>query len=473
MQEVEVGLRLASALVRFWEIHGHVWEGRGWLERLLALAAASDREVAPGVRAKALAAAGWLAHAHCDFPRATALFEESLALYRQLGQADGLAEALVNRGLMARSEGDYDQATALFGECLALYRNLGDQVGVAYALYRLALVIREQGQFDQARTLSEEGLAVGRALQDRRAIATALLSLGDIARDRGDDDETRARCEASLAHFRELGDPLGIGYSLHNLGLAAYRRADLVRARALCEEGLTTLRHLGNASAIAEAQATLARVALAAGDVETARALLVDALATASTAGPRWLVASCLEGLAGVAASQGQAGRAAQLAGTAAALREKIGTPLPPFARPDLERAMTMARAVLGETAFAAAREAGRALSPEEAVAEARAEFVPDVPTLDEAPPAPVATEDRASVPVNRYGLTDRELEVLRLVAAGRGDREIGEALFISRRTAQNHVAKAFAKLGVNTRAAAVAAAATAGLLPSEISPPR
>jgi ATP/maltotriose-dependent transcriptional regulator MalT len=60
----------------------------------------------------------------------------------------------------------------------------------------------------------------------------------------------------------------------------------------------------------------------------------------------------------------------------------------------------------------------------------------------------------RAS-PAGAYGLTGRELEVLRLVAAGRSNREIAAALVISEHTVARHMQNTFAKLGVSSRAAA------------------
>ena len=65
----------------------------------------------------------------------------------------------------------------------------------------------------------------------------------------------------------------------------------------------------------------------------------------------------------------------------------------------------------------------------------------------------------------NPAGLTAREREVLRLLAAGRSDREIAEALFISRRTAQGHVGSIYGKLGVSSRAAATRVALEHGLV--------
>ncbi len=71
----------------------------------------------------------------------------------------------------------------------------------------------------------------------------------------------------------------------------------------------------------------------------------------------------------------------------------------------------------------------------------------------------------RAGEPASpALGLTDRELEVLRLVAAGRSNREIAAELFISAKTASVHVSNILAKLGVHTRVEAAAIAHQAGV---------
>ena len=117
----------------------------------------------------------------------------------------------------------------------------------------------------------------------------------------------------------------------------------------------------------------------------------------------------------------------------------------------DLDRTPAAAREALGEDAFACAWAAGRALRLEEAVAEAMAlaeqvahASLPCIPG-DAAPADPTA----------RFGLTPREVEVLRLLAEGRSDREIGQALFVSHRTAMFHVSHILAKLGADSRTAA------------------
>jgi len=121
------------------------------------------------------------------------------------------------------------------------------------------------------------------------------------------------------------------------------------------------------------------------------------------------------------------------------------------------EQAVARARGGLGEPAFAAAWAAGRALPLAEAVAEA----------LVIAPEAVAAAAGKEPTPGARHGLTPREVEVLHLVRDGCSNREIGQHLYISERTARTHVQNILDKLDVSTRAAAAAYAVEYGLIGS------
>lgn len=76
------------------------------------------------------------------------------------------------------------------------------------------------------------------------------------------------------------------------------------------------------------------------------------------------------------------------------------------------------------------------------------------------------ADDDGASATSADYAaLSDREIEVIRLAAAGMSTKEIADALFVSRETAKKHLANIYAKLGVHSRAQAVAVLRERGLL--------
>jgi DNA-binding NarL/FixJ family response regulator len=79
-------------------------------------------------------------------------------------------------------------------------------------------------------------------------------------------------------------------------------------------------------------------------------------------------------------------------------------------------------------------------------------------------PPVSSRLMDQVRLP-RKEAVSDRELEVLRQVAVGSTNREIAERLFISEATVKTHLLHIFTKLGVNDRAAAVAAGFESGLL--------
>jgi DNA-binding NarL/FixJ family response regulator len=123
-----------------------------------------------------------------------------------------------------------------------------------------------------------------------------------------------------------------------------------------------------------------------------------------------------------------------------------IGAAPPPDRNPSADAAAL--KAMVPPAEFAAAWDAGQALSQADAAAEALALAAELAEDDRAAPPQPAS-------PAAALGLTPRETEVLRLLAEGLSDREIAEALSISERTAGNHVQHAMAKIGVESRTAA------------------
>jgi DNA-binding NarL/FixJ family response regulator len=88
----------------------------------------------------------------------------------------------------------------------------------------------------------------------------------------------------------------------------------------------------------------------------------------------------------------------------------------------------------------------------------------PEAGTADVPAPVVEAAPDDAAAALRRAGLSDREIEVLRLVAAGRSNGQIAERLFIARKTAGVHVTHILDKLGVANRVEAAMVAARLGL---------
>ncbi len=394
--EPAVGVRLAAALWRFWLIHGHLSEGRNWLEELLANMDGADdhRAGSAGVpmgargarategerdalRAKALRGAGGLAIEQGDFRRAGALYEGALAVYRALGDTEGAAAALNNLGVAADGQGNYGRAAALYAQSLALKREVGDTRGVANSLSNLGRLALQRGDDEQAVTLHEEGLALSRGLGDTGSVALSLNSLGEVALYQGAYERAAALLDESVALARAVGDKRGLAFALNNLGDVALRQGDEARATACQEESLAVRRALGNDEGVAVSLGGLGDIARARGDHRRAADAYAKSLSLLRASDDTALTIPVLEKVAALVGSAvapspplrpDALARVARLLGAAARLREEIDAPLLAAARSVHERDRVAVRATLGDGAFATAWGEGRALTREHAI---------------------------------------------------------------------------------------------------------
>ena len=166
---------------------------------------------------------------------------------------------------------------------------------------------------------------------------------------------------------RELNDAHGAGAALNALSDAAYWRGDLETAERLGEEAVALLRSIGDAFELSLGLTNIGAVALARGDTPRAVVAYQEALDLALGIEADWVIANALAGFAAVAMARGDHAGAAQLLGATETVREASHhARIPSFTHhAQTTRAV---RAALGDAAFVAAWEAGRALPAEEAV---------------------------------------------------------------------------------------------------------
>lgn len=327
----------------------------------------------------------------------------------------------------------------------------------------LAVAIRlanALGDHDEAETLAQWGMALALEARDERGIADMHCARGNIARGLGDGTEARARYDDALARYRALGDRYDTGYTLIQLAklgdLGTVDRSgdpdDLARALRSCEEALRIYRELENTWGIARALHQLGYLAYKARDYPRAAALSSEALEMFWTHGNLTEAASPLEDLADVAGATGHGEVAARLYGVAEALRERLGVPMWPSYRPEYEQEVAVARATLPEDRFDREWQAGRALTMEAALAEASSLAESLAPGTDGTSGA-----QETPTPAEMRGLTGRELDVLRLLAAGSSNKDIADELFISVTTVKGHVRSIMDKLDLRSRTALAA----------------
>ncbi len=362
---VEMALRLGGALLRFWLIRGHWTEGRTFLERALSLSMGS----ATAARAKALYATGTLALAQSDLDRVVAFGEESLALFRELGDKQGIALSFHLLGRVARRRGNFTAARAMNEEALALWREVDDKEGILSLLDISASLALEQGDYVRARMLFEESLTFWKKSGNKEGTAYSLWLLARVFLFQGDHVKAYSLLQESLSHSREVGDRGSIANAQLMLGFVAYLREEFAESRSLFEESLALFQEVGDRRGIAVGIYGLGLLALSRCDNEKARALFEESLEILRKLDNLWFVILCVEGLAAVVTLQGQLAWAAQLWGAAETIRETIGSPLLPILRPVYEQRVNTARTLMGEEAFAAAWSEGKEMTLEQALA--------------------------------------------------------------------------------------------------------
>ena len=216
-------------------------------------------------------------------------------------------------------------------------------------------------------TAAAASYARARALGVPTAAALALTGLARIAL--RDDDLDEARRLAQEALGESGSDPVARGSAAHVLGVAAQMRGDFEEARGWLNERIALARADGNYGILGLESSNLAMVERQLGDFDRAEELSREALDNFHRRRDEWAYPFGLNGLAAVAVERGELQRAATLIGAADAMVEAQGATWPPDELPHYERIVAALAAAPEPAELERARAAGRALSPDDAVA--------------------------------------------------------------------------------------------------------
>jgi len=356
-QNADDGLRLASALSFFWAERGYIRERIRWLERALERKpAASLAATANALRSLSLLL---ITSEEKDFDLVDGLLKESLKLYQELEDKEGVAHVLNYRGFNAMVQKNYVTAKQFLNESLALRRELGTPWNIAHTLQNFATIFFAEGDLNSAKVYIEETIALFQKAGDEYGVARTTSEYADIARMEGDTKHAMEILTRSLSQFIQSGAKWDIGTILKTLAILEIEKNNLKRAAILY------------------------------GAIHT----LQDDLSMISTTN----------------------------------LENEL-----------YEKMQTNIQENLSNTDFNQLVEKGRAMSLEQVI-----EFVSN--TSDESAPAQ-AEKDRLG------GLTSREYEAARLIAEGKSNREVAEAMTVSVKTVESYVTRIMRKLRLDSR---------------------
>jgi predicted ATPase/DNA-binding SARP family transcriptional activator len=324
-QDAGDGLALGAALGWFWYMQGHWSEGQEWLRR--ARAAAPD------------------APAHTR------------------------AQAAGAHAMLLAALGRFDQAIPLLRESLALYEQIPDPIGQGDALGWLGRAEFRQKRYDTAETTCGQALRFHRAAEDRFGEAVTLRTLGDIMRLTGRLEDAERCYRQALQASRDHGASWERGMALNSYAELARLVGRYAHAAEMLDEEIGLQRLRGNYNPLAVALHNQGHAALRLGDPDRARTLFAESLSLHASMDHRRGVCLCLAGLAGVAVLHGRAEQAAQLLAAVSVHLQPLGAHLMgPADQAEYDWHLAAAKEALGSVAFAAAWDAGRRLTIEQAV---------------------------------------------------------------------------------------------------------
>jgi predicted ATPase/class 3 adenylate cyclase len=246
-------LELAGALGWFWLSRGLLQEGRGRLATALARSNLMGR-----VRARAQTASGALLARQGDAPGGVAELDAAVAVWRELGDLDGLASALDSLGWpLVYDANDNARALEAFEEALELRRELADEAGATRALSGIAQVLVAMGETERAETISLDLL--DRAAGDARTEHFASHYLADCALIRGEPEEAGRRYRQSLRAALRLGDVVETSFEVQGVAMSEAGIGNARRAIVLAESVAALWESLGLSISIAFWDALLER----------------------------------------------------------------------------------------------------------------------------------------------------------------------------------------------------------------------
>jgi predicted ATPase/DNA-binding CsgD family transcriptional regulator/transcriptional regulator with XRE-family HTH domain len=349
----------------------------------------------------------------------------------------------------------------------ALSRLQTELLGEDHAALRLRTLLEAgsifllQGDFTQARVLQEEALALAQQWRDPTAIAQALTYLGTCAVYAGELVEGVRLLSEAQTRWETLGDPFFLGLTLNFLGTAKLAQGDQEEAEKLKAAALELLEASGGIGFAGTARVSLSAILAQRGALPHAVRHVRAAIEMSVALRDRRLISSGLRAALAFMDEQIQPEQRMRLLGASDALSRVTGGtvvqqqesayPLIAALREQLEReewvaayrqGLSMSISAVGLLVLTLLDEVAQRLSG--------------------------VSGSQGSAQLQRPSatlLSAREREVLRLVAEGRSSKEIGRRLFLSPSTVNHHIQSIFNKLGVDTRAHAVAVAAQRQLL--------
>jgi predicted ATPase/class 3 adenylate cyclase/DNA-binding CsgD family transcriptional regulator/tetratricopeptide (TPR) repeat protein len=373
------------------------------------------------------------------------------------------ARALIVSCLLLDHFGDDSAVPPMASEAISIACGLADDAAAADALAQLTWFGFQHGDLPAARAHIGKAVELARATGDSRLLADTLSRRAVLKAQAGDSGAAFADHEEAVALSRAAGDNYRLAATLANLSIDKRAAGECAAAQAHLQEASTLADSMGYGTLSCALQQNLGFGYLVDADPRNARRHFLDCLEKARITGLKPYVHAALLGLALAAGADSDPTVAVTLHGVADKHYEQAGRAFEASEAELRDRDHARLRATLGDATFEAAYQHGRTLSQADAVTLAAAAAPPD-PEVAVAVPAPTASQ--AITDGSTDPLSEREREIVALLAGGATDAQIAEHLYLSTNTVRSHLERIRDKTGARRRAELVRYALQAGIGP-------
>lgn len=257
--EPEFALRIGQGVFRFWHRRGMWREPLAWLEKALAMDAASAQHAPLDIRAKAARAAGVMAHTLGQYERANRHLQASLALAYQLEDDAQVAAAYTMLGILLKDQGRFDEALAHFDQSI----RFEPEDALKFPWQSKADTLLRLGQLDEAETLYQRAMALNKRIHDEEGLAHTLRGLGEIACQRGDADLAERYLRENETICRKLNHQRALLWTRRHFGNIARLRGQWRETSAQYAQALEQMSGMGDQRGVCEVLADSAHLAVA------------------------------------------------------------------------------------------------------------------------------------------------------------------------------------------------------------------
>jgi predicted ATPase/DNA-binding CsgD family transcriptional regulator len=394
--------------------------------------------------------------------KADAVLVRSRELYHELDRLPppGFAtDPLIGLAILANIRGDYGKAVRLAHEACQLSEARADNHNLQSVFYVLASAAFAQGEYQAAQDYARRAYALTRDTGNRWFMAYVVSELGHVARALSDYDQAQEHYQTSYVIKKELGDPEGMAAALNHLAKTESLQGNHQAAGELFQRSLGIYREINDRGGLAASLNGLGATARALGDLSVAGEYFREALQVAADMQFTSLVLVVLTGIGELLLDAGQTEKATEL--LSFALHQPASDQ---ETRDRAQACLARATASPAPDLLAAAVGRGQVRDLKSLTTQLLAELTEK--EFQVVPSGLVNSPSPGSGQPLIEPLTERELEVLHLIATGLTNQQIADRLVVAVGTVKYYTAQIYGKLGVHSRTQAVAQARELALLP-------